>query len=338
MRSPSVPLAVTMGDPGGIGPDVVLQAWQTRAERGLPGFYVVADPEFFRARAHRLGIGATVEPCTPTEALDIFAEALPVVPLEIPIADRPGESDPVAAPAVIASIDQAVADTRAGRAAAVVTSPISKKALYDAGFAHPGHTEYLGALAERDGSGPYRPVMLLAGPDLLVVPVTVHIPLVAVPDALTTALIVDTGRIVAADLKRRFKIEAPRLALCGLNPHAGEDGAIGREDLDIVAPAVAELKALGIDASGPYPADTLFHPAARGRYDCALAMYHDQGLIPIKTIAFDEAVNVTLGLPFVRTSPDHGTAFDIAGTGKARPDSFSAAVRLAAALAEPDLV
>src|SRR5690606_24280633 len=150
-------------------------------------------------------------------------EALPVVPLEIPIADRPGESDPVAAPAVIASIDQAVADTRAGRAAAVVTSPISKKALYDAGFAHPGHTEYLGALAERDGSGPYRPVMLLAGPDLLVVPVTVHIPLVAVPDALTTALIVDTGRIVAADLKRRFKIEAPRLALCGLNPHAGED-------------------------------------------------------------------------------------------------------------------
>lgn len=328
-----------MGEPAGIGPEITVKAWAHRRENHLSPFVYIGDPRQLAAEADRLGFDAPVKTVrSAAEAHATFADGIPVLALELEEAAVPGRPSRANAAAVLAAIDTAVELALGHEVCGIVTNPIHKAALYSAGFAHPGHTEYLGALAERDGSGPYRPVMLLAGPDLLVVPVTVHIPLVAVPDALTTALIVDTGRIVAADLKRRFKIEAPRLALCGLNPHAGEDGAIGREDLDIVAPAVAELKALGIDASGPYPADTLFHPAARGRYDCALAMYHDQGLIPIKTIAFDEAVNVTLGLPFVRTSPDHGTAFDIAGTGKARPDSFSAAVRLAAALAEPDLV
>ena len=222
---------------------------------------------------------------------------------------------------------------RTGRASAVVTNPIAKSALYKAGFEFPGHTEYLAALAERFAPGPHRAVMMLAGPDLRTVPVTIHIPLAEVPKRLTTELIVATGRIVARDLARRFGIAAPRIAVCGLNPHAGEDGAIGREDIEVVPPAVAALRAEGIDAFGPLPADTLFHAAARARFDAALGMYHDQALIPIKTLAFDEGVNVTLGLPFVRTSPDHGTAFEIAGTGRARPDSLVAALRLAAVLA-----
>jgi 4-hydroxythreonine-4-phosphate dehydrogenase len=246
---------------------------------------------------------------------------------------QPGRPDPASAPATIESIERAVALTRAGRAAAVVTNPIAKHVLHAAGFSHPGHTEFLAALARgEDGRAP-RPVMMLWSEALAVVPVTIHMPLREVPSALTTDLIVQTGRIVARDLRERFGIAAPRLALAGLNPHAGESGSLGSEDRDVVEPAIARLRAEGIDASGPYPADTMFHDRARRGYDVALAMYHDQALIPIKTIAFDDGVNVTLGLPFVRTSPDHGTAFDIAGKGIARPDSLIAALRLASRLA-----
>jgi 4-hydroxythreonine-4-phosphate dehydrogenase len=226
-----------------------------------------------------------------------------------------------------------VADCLAGRAAAVTTNPIAKKSLYDSGFGFPGHTEFLAHLAQAATGEARLPVMMLAGPELRTVPVTIHVPLAKVPGLLSTDLIVATARVVAADLTLRFGIARPRLAIAGLNPHAGEDGAMGEEDRSVIAPAVAILAAEGIAAFGPLPADTMFHPQARATYDAALCMYHDQALIPAKTLAFDKAVNVTLGLPFVRTSPDHGTAFDIAGTGKARADSLIAALKLAARLA-----
>lgn len=236
---------------------------------------------------------------------------------------------------MIESIETAVRLVRTGEGSAVVTNPIAKHVLYEAGFRHPGHTEFLAALASEGSSGTWHPVMMLWSEQLAVVPVTVHIPLSDVPSALTADKIVTTGRIVARELRERFGIAAPRLALAGLNPHAGESGSMGTEDMRVIAPAVEILRQDGIDAAGPLPADTMFHARARSRYDAALAMYHDQALIPIKTIAFDEAVNVTLGLPFVRTSPDHGTAFDIAGKGIARPDSLIAAIRLAARLGAP---
>ncbi|WP_093810843.1 4-hydroxythreonine-4-phosphate dehydrogenase PdxA [Stappia sp. ES.058] len=338
MRSSVLPLAVTMGDPGGIGPDVVLKAYFERVERDLPPFYVIADPALLAARAERIGLKVKLREAGPDAALEVFPNALPVVSLPATVTDRPGIADSTNADAVLASIRIAVADAMAGRAGAVVTNPINKKALYDAGFTHPGHTEFLGSLAREAGHENVRPVMLLAGPDLLVVPVTIHIPLSAVPGALTSDLIIETARIVHRDLVSRFRIKAPRIAIAGLNPHAGENGSIGHEDADIVAPAVETLRAQGIDARGPLPADTMFHKEARASYDCALAMYHDQALIPAKTLAFHDAVNATLGLPFVRTSPDHGTALEIAGSGKARADSFAAAIRLAAVLADPGLV
>jgi 4-hydroxythreonine-4-phosphate dehydrogenase len=241
---------------------------------------------------------------------------------------EPGRPDESSAPAALASIRQAVADVRAGRAGALVTNPIAKSVLYRAGFRHPGHTEFLAELAAQDGRVP-QPVMMLWSPTLAVVPVTIHLSLRDALAQLTSELIVSTARIVAAELKSRFGIGAPRIAIAGLNPHAGEDGSLGHEEQTIVAPAIKILRNDGIEASGPLPADTMFHDAARKTYDCALCMYHDQALIPIKTLAFDDAVNVTLGLPFIRTSPDHGTAFDIAGTGRANPASLIAAIGLA---------
>jgi 4-hydroxythreonine-4-phosphate dehydrogenase len=221
---------------------------------------------------------------------------------------------------------------QAGIAAAVVTNPVAKNVLYHSGFTEPGHTEYLAKLAEEASGSAFHPVMMLWSPELAVVPVTIHLPLRAVFERLTTELIARTGRIVARDLVERFGLAHPRLAVAGLNPHAGEEGALGEEDRDLVAPAIDQLRAEGIDVRGPIPADSMFHRAARAAYDVALAMYHDQALIPIKTLAFDHAVNVTLGLPFVRTSPDHGTAFDIAGSGRADPSSLIAAIRLAGRL------
>jgi 4-hydroxythreonine-4-phosphate dehydrogenase len=274
-----------------------------------------------------------ISECAPDEAAHVFANALPVVPLLHGFKDRPGEPSAENAAGVIEAIDRAVAFVREGSAAALVTNPISKKALYDAGFAYPGHTEYLGHLADIVFGTEVKPVMMIAGPGLRTVPVTIHIPLHQVAGALTTEAVVETGRIVGAALKRDFGIAAPRLAVSGLNPHAGEGGALGGEDDTIIAPAVEALLSEGLDVRGPLPADTMFHAEARARYDVAICMYHDQALIPAKMLGFDHAVNATLGLPFIRTSPDHGTAFDIAGKGIAKPDSLIAALRMAGEMA-----
>jgi 4-hydroxythreonine-4-phosphate dehydrogenase len=332
----SRPLALTLGEPAGIGPDITLDAWQRRAGLDLPPFYVIADPDCLARRAKRLHADVPIELVTPDTAVAVFARALPVVALELAATAEPGVPDRTSAPAAIASIDRAVADTISGAAAAVVTNPVAKNVLYLSGFADPGHTEYLGKLSFEHTGNPAWPVMMLWSPEVAVVPVTIHVPFKEVPQRLTRDLIFETGRVVARDLKNRFGIARPRLAVAGLNPHAGEDGTLGREDSTIVKPAVERLVADGIDARGPLAADSLFHEAARRTYDVALCMYHDQALIPIKTLAFHHAVNVTLGLPFVRTSPDHGTAFDIAGTGKADPSSLIAAIKLAARLAAAD--
>jgi 4-hydroxythreonine-4-phosphate dehydrogenase len=259
-----------------------------------------------------------------------------VVALDFAATAEPGKPDETSAAAAIASIDRAVADVLSGLAAAVVTNPVAKSVLYKSGFAEPGHTEYLAKLSFEHTGNPAWPVMMLWSPEVAVVPVTIHVPFKEVPQRLTRDLIFETGRVVARDLIDRFGIARPRLAVAGLNPHAGEDGTLGKEDSIIVRPAIERLVADGIDARGPFAADSMFHEAARKTYDAALCMYHDQALIPIKTLAFDHAVNVTLGLPFVRTSPDHGTAFDIAGSGKANPSSLIAALRLAARLAAAD--
>jgi 4-hydroxythreonine-4-phosphate dehydrogenase len=268
----------------------------------------------------------------PQAAGPAFETALPVVDIGVTVSAEPGHPDRSSAPAALTAIRRAVADISTGVASAIVTNPIAKNVLYRSGFAEPGHTEYLGKLVEEATGVAVQPVMMLWSPELAVVPVTIHLALKEVVARLTTDLIVETGRIVARDLRDRFDIARPRLAIAGLNPHAGEDGALGDEDQTVVRPAVERLRSEGINARGPLPADSLFHQAARASYDVALAMYHDQALIPIKTLAFDHAVNVTLGLPFVRTSPDHGTAFDIAGTGRADPASLIAALQLAARL------
>lgn len=327
-----LPLALTMGEPGGIGPDITLSAWSRRSALRLPPFYCLADPDTLRARAAGLGLALPIEVVTPAEAAAAFDRALPVVRLDGTVVAEPGRAESRNAGAVIEAIARAVGDIRSGAASGIVTNPINKKALYDAGFRHPGHTEFLGTLSAAWTGKPGRPVMMLAGPELRAVPVTIHVPLREVAGLLSVELIVETARTVAADLRRRFGIAAPRLAVAGLNPHAGEGGSIGREDADTVAPAVAALRAEGIAAAGPLSADAMFHTAARAAYDAAICMYHDQALIPAKTLAFSETVNVTLGLAFVRTSPDHGTALDIAGTGRADPSSLAAALRLAAEL------
>lgn len=337
MRSNQKPIAVSMGEPAGIGPDLTLIAWANRKALGLPPFYIRGDETLLQERARKIGLNARLKSVTQDEATATFAKALPIVQTGPALSDQPGVEAPETAASVVASIEGCVEDIKSGLACALVTNPINKAALYRTGFAFPGHTEYLGSLAVTHWSEePAKPVMMIAGPELMVVPVTIHIPLRDVPAALTTELIVETAEITANDLKTRFGYTSPRLALCGLNPHAGENGSMGTEDRDIVEPAVARLRAMGIDASGPHPADTLFHPAARENYDCVLGMYHDQVLIPAKTIGFDESVNVTLGLPFVRTSPDHGTAYGLAGTGTARVDSFAASLRMADVLANPD--
>ncbi|MET0638686.1 MAG: 4-hydroxythreonine-4-phosphate dehydrogenase PdxA [Hyphomicrobium sp.] len=333
-RELPAPLAVTMGDPAGIGPELALRAWQDRGADDIPPFALYADIELMRELARASGLdpqAAIVPVANASAAALVFSDALPVVPVPLAKPVVAGSPDVANGTATIESIKHAVADVAAGHASAVVTNPIAKSILYDAGFGHPGHTEYLGVLAvEFWPSDVAEPVMMIAAPMLRVVPVTIHMPLKDVPSLLTTDKIVACARVVHLSLQRDFGIEKPRLAVAGLNPHAGEDGALGLEDGDIVKPAIAFLRAEGIDATGPFAADTMFHAAARATYDVALAMYHDQGLIPIKTLAFDEGVNVTLGLPFVRTSPDHGTAFSIAGKGIASASSLKAALKLAA--------
>lgn len=333
------PLVLTTGDPAGIGPDIALTAWRDREQTTLPPFVLAGDPALLRKRARLLNLDIAIREIEEGELgaegfAASFRQALLVLPCGDAAAARPGIPDPANAPATLASLDTGIRLASAGLAAALVTNPIAKHVLQAAGFTHPGHTEYLAACCARPGEAPPLSVMMLWSPELAVVPVTIHVALRRVPELLTSELIVRTGRIVAEGLARRFGIAKPRLALAGLNPHAGEEGRMGSEDAAVVRPAVEELRRLGIDASGPYPADTMFHAAARRRYDAALCMYHDQALIPLKTIAFDDGVNVTLGLPFVRTSPDHGTAFDIAGSGKARPDSLVAALKLARRMAD----
>jgi 4-hydroxythreonine-4-phosphate dehydrogenase len=321
------PIAVTMGEPAGIGPELVAMAWLRRAE--LPAFYVRADPALIRDRAVSAGLDVAVAEVDETDADRVFERGLPVVPLASRCASTPGLARVETAAAVLESIERSVEDIRQGRARAVVTAPIMKDVLYRAGFRHPGHTEFLGELALRHWGTASVPVMMIWSDVLAVVPVTIHVPLCEVPRLLSEDLIVTTAAIVARDLTARWGLRAPRLAISGLNPHAGENGALGSEDEHVIVPAVARLRSAGIDAVGPLPADTMFHERARRSYDVAICMYHDQALAPAKALAFDEAVNVTLGLPFVRTSPDHGTAFDLAGTGRADPSSFIASLKLA---------
>lgn len=327
-------LALTSGDPSGIGPEIALYAWSHRARNETPAFYLLSDPIFIKQRAEALGIAVDIEISTPQNAQAVFEKSLPVVPLRSSFVNSAGVPTTQNAAGVIEAIEQAVHHVMDGVADAVVTCPIAKKPLYDAGFAYPGHTEFLGHLA---GPQAY-PVMMLAGPQLRAVPVTVHIPLSRVPQDLSTDMIYKVARITADDLQKKFGIKNPRLAISGLNPHAGEEGAMGHEDEHIIRPAIHQLVAEGVDVRGPLPADTMFHPHALATYDAAICMYHDQALIPAKALAFDETVNVTLGLPFIRTSPDHGTAFDIAGKGIARPDSLIAALKLARTLADAQAV
>jgi 4-hydroxythreonine-4-phosphate dehydrogenase len=326
MTGEKPPLAMTMGDPAGIGPELTLYAWRDRSPTAP--FFVLAAPAVLAAAARRLEFAAPLIETDPAGAVAAFSKGLPVVPLQSAVEDAPGRPAAANAAATIESIARAVEAVHQGAARAVVTNPIAKAVLYEAGFQFPGHTEYLGELAKAWGA-PAFPVMMIWSEALKVVPVTIHMPLAEAPRALTTELIVKTARVVDRDLRAKFGLTRPRLAVAGLNPHAGEGGQIGREEITVIAPAIEALKAEGIDVVGPLAADTMFHPKARARYDVALTMYHDQGLIPAKTLAFDEGVNVTLGLPFVRTSPDHGTAFDIAGKGIANPASLIAAIRLA---------
>ncbi len=320
------PLALSMGDPAGIGPELAAAAWAMAAAENLPPFVVVGSRRIVEAAARQRGIAAdVVAVATPAEALACFATAIPV----IDIGDgryRPGEPDPAGATLALASLARATELTRQGATSALVTGPIAKSQLAQIGFTHPGQTEFVAAAC---GVAAQDAVMMLAGPHLRVVPITVHVALAQVPGLLTTALIVRRAQIAARALARDFGIASPRLAVAGLNPHAGEQGRMGREDADVIAPAVAHLQAAGFSATGPLPADTMFHAAARETYDVAICMYHDQALIPIKVLDFDEGVNVTLGLPLIRTSPDHGTAFGIAGSGAARAGATVAAIRMA---------
>ncbi len=322
------PLVLTMGDPAGIGGECTLKAWQARRD-GYP-FVALDDPSWLNALARRLRLHVPIVPVADTaEAMRVFAQALPVIAMPLANPPRPGTPDPANAAAIVGSISRAAAMVMKGQAGAMVTNPINKAALYATGFAYPGHTEFLAALTGVSG----REVMMLASPLLRVVPVTVHVALRDAIAMLTPDLIASVARTTHDALRRDFGIPYPRLAIAGLNPHAGEQGALGREDAAIVAPAIEILQAAGIDATGPWPPDTMFTRIARTRYDVAICLYHDQALIPLKTLDMDHGVNVTLGLPIVRTSPDHGTAYDIAGQGVADPTSLLAAIDLAADLA-----
>ncbi len=319
------PLAVTMGEPAGIGGEIVRAAWLRRREAGLAPFLLLDDPDRIRRLDSLLGGGMAIqEIATPEEALAVFATALPVLPISVPVPVAPGRPDPANTDAVLAAIETAVSLCLDGTVRGMITNPIHKGVLYQGGFRHPGHTEYLADLAQVP-----RTVMMLVGGGLRAVPVTVHVSLQDAVTGLTPDLIMETARILHHDLIRHFNIKHPRIAVAGLNPHAGEGGALGRTEQDLINPAIGRLRAEGLDITDAQPADTLFHAEARATYDAALCMYHDQALIPVKTLDFHGGVNVTLGLPFIRTSPDHGTAFALAGTGTARPDSLIAALQLA---------
>lgn len=328
---PKLPIAMSCGDPAGIGPEIALRAWlaaKSDAEPIAP-FGLFADIRQLATRSVKLSLDVPLVESDLASVNDQFSKALPVIPLESTFSDALGTPDIANAAGVIEAIERAIAAIFDQKARALVTCPIAKKPLYEAGFQFPGHTEFLASLAEKKTGKVHRPIMLLDGPELRTVPVTIHIPLSDVSKQLKQENILETILLTARDLRERYHIENPRLAVSGLNPHAGEGGALGKEDERIVLPAIQAAQAKGIDAFGPLPADTMFHKSARAKYDVAICMYHDQALIPAKALAFDEAVNATMGLPFIRTSPDHGTAFDIAEQGIARPDSLIAAIKLA---------
>ena len=317
------PLAVSLGDPAGIGPEVIAKCWDSRNEFGLPPFVAIGDGRSIAA----VWDGPIEVIDDPRQADYAFDAALPLFQLNSAEEDRPGHPSVAGAHCSLDSLEIAVGLARSGSAGAVVTGPVAKEQLYAIGFQHPGQTEFV---AERCGVAAGNVVMMLAGPTLRTVPVTTHLPLAEVPRSLTSALIESRGRAALRGLQRNFGIPEPRLAVSGLNPHAGEGGQLGTEEVEIIAPAIAALAAEGWRVTGPHPADTMFHESARANYDAALCMYHDQALIPIKALHFQDAVNVTLGLPIVRTAPDHGTAFDIAGQDRADPRPMAAAIRMAA--------
>lgn len=325
------PIAMTLGEPGGIGPELAIKAWLARADHNLPPFFILSPKTIMDQTIESLGLRVKTKVIDEaSQTGQFFEDALPV--LEIPgnAEDiKPGTASRKTASVVIDSITHAVNLTRSGAASAVVTNPIQKRALYQAGFKHPGHTEFLAELSGSDAV----PVMMLANSKLRVVPMTIHIALTEVPKQLTGEMIKQLVRITAASMQRDFGLKKPRLAIAGLNPHAGEDGSMGEEEIKVMRPAIMALRNEGFDVVGPLPADTMFHAEARANYDVALCPYHDQALIPVKTLDFHGGVNVTLGLPFIRTSPDHGTALDIAGKGIARPDSLIAAIKMAADMA-----
>jgi len=320
------PLAVSLGDPAGVGPELIAEAWSQRQAHALPPFFVVGGAQVLSAAAQGRGSAiAVVTVSEPSEAKEVFGSGIPVLGSED--GDwAPGKPSRSGASLALRSLEIAAQLAFTGQASGLVTGPVSKALLADVGFIHPGQTEFV---AEACSVEPGNAVMMLAGPSLRTVPLTIHIPLADVPRALNTETIVRKARIVANALKSDFGIASPRLAICGLNPHSGEDGRFGSEEASIIAPAIEALRSEGIEATGPHPADSLFAPHERARYDAALAMYHDQALIPIKALDFDRGVNVTLGLPIVRTSPDHGTAFSIAGKGVANPGAMIAAIRMA---------
>ena len=325
--TPLAPIVISMGDPAGIGPEILGKAWARRNEAGLPVFFATGD-----ARAISAVWDGPVQPIShPDAAQGVFGDALPVLTVEDGGEIVPGVPDVEGARCALRALELAAGLVRSGAARALVTAPVSKSQLYNIGFNYPGQTEFV---AERCGIAGENAVMMLAAPDLRVVPITTHVPLAEVSALLSIELLVAKGRATARGLTRNFGIVAPRITFAGFNPHAGESGAIGREEIEIIAPAVAQLCAEGILAAGPYAADTLFHARARLRYDAVLCCYHDQALIPIKTLYFDDGVNITLGLPIVRTSPDHGTAFDIAGRNVAEPGAMIAAIRMAGNAAE----
>ena len=329
-QAPIAPVVVTPGDPAGIGAEISLKA----AAGGVTGFCLMEDPERLAAIANFLGVDVSITPISSPSEMPSTKGTLAVMPINWPTMPIAGKPDPANAKVIIDSIAEASRLAQSGEASAITTNPIAKSVLMEAGFDHPGHTEFLGTLCR---ARPGAPAMMLACDQLRVVPVTVHIALRDVPDQLTSDDIYDKGVLLAETLAQHFGCKTPRIAVCGLNPHAGEDGRFGQEDATIIAPAIARLCSTGIDAKGPLSADTLFHPAARAGYDAVLGMYHDQVLIPIKTLDFDGGVNITLGLDFIRTSPDHGTAFDIAGTGNARPDSLIAAIKMAKSMARSEV-
>jgi 4-hydroxythreonine-4-phosphate dehydrogenase len=315
-----------MGDPAGVGPQITWQAWAARKPGQRP-FYVIGGVDVLAAAQRMTGIDGRIRQIRSPEESGAFNLELPVFPIEAPN-PAPGKPDLASAGAIIKSIETAVEHVCSGRAAAVVTNPIAKALLYRTGFRHPGHTEFLAELASEDGASP-RPVMMLTGGGLRVALVTIHKPLASVVAAISSDLVAETGQVVHAALQRDFGITAPRLGLCGINPHAGEEGELGKEEIEIVNPAAARLRAEGVDISDARPGDTIFHEALQGRYDAVVAMYHDQGLIPVKTLDLWGGVNDTLGLPFIRTSPDHGVAYDAAASGKAKPNSLIAALEIA---------